>query len=119
MCKKILIWIWCFPQMLLGFVISRILKLEKNNDVYIWEHNGLSLGEFIFVRKNVSEEYIRHEKGHTKQSYILGWLYLIVIGVPSLIWNTCFERYRTKNNVSYYSFYTEKWADKLSGIERW
>lgn len=118
MIKKILVWIWCFPQMFVGFLIAKFGRLEKVDGVYIWRKNGLSLGEYIFVRKNSKKEYILHEKGHTKQSYILGWLYLIVIGIPSIVWNICFEGYRRKKGVSYYSFYTEKWADKLAGIER-
>lgn len=104
--------------MAIGFAICKIFKLKKSNGVYIWNYNGLSLGEYIFVRENACEQYINHERGHTKQSYILGWLYIFVIGIPSLIWNLFFEEYRKDKNISYYSFYTEKWADKLSGIER-
>ena len=55
-----------------------------------------------------------HELGHHKQSLILGPLYLIVIGIPSLIhawlWNP-------NSGKSYYDFYTEHWANKLSKIE--
>jgi hypothetical protein len=63
-------------------------------------------------------DYIAHEYGHTIQSHKLGLVYLLVIGLPSLIWAGCFEKYRKKHGVSYYSFYTEKWADKLGGVER-
>jgi hypothetical protein len=104
--------------MALGFLIAKFFGLKKQNGVYVWGNNGLSLGEYIFVKKNASEIYIMHEKGHTKQSYILGWLYLFVIGIPSIVWNVFFEKYRKKNKVDYYDFYTEKWADKLAGIER-
>ena len=116
--KKIFVWLWCFPQMFLGLLICKIGRFKKVNGIYIWNHNGLSLGEFIFVREKANEEYILHEKGHTKQSYILGWLYLPIIGLPSIVWNAFFDGYRKATGISYYDFYTEKWADKLAGIER-
>lgn len=104
--------------MLLGFLIAKITRAKKDNGVYRWSYNGLSLGTYIFVPMRAGEKTIKHEKGHTIQSYILGWLYLFVIGIPSIIWNACFEQYRKKNGIDYYSFYTEKWADKLGGVKR-
>ena len=59
-----------------------------------------------------------HEYGHTIQSNFLGPLFLIIIGLPSIIWAGCFDRYRRKHNISYYQFYTEKWADALGGVKR-
>lgn len=86
---------------------------------YTWKFkSGISLGEYIIVPKGSNEMYIRHEMGHTKQSYILGWFYLLVIGIPSIVWNSCFRRYRRDHNISYYSFYTEAWADRLGGVDR-
>lgn len=51
---------------------------------------------------------------------------MIVLGerkVNILAWVWCFPQQfigwlRKKYNISYYSFYTEKWADKLGGVER-
>ena len=57
-----------------------------------------------------------HEYGHSIQSKILGPLYLLVIGLPSIIWAGLFEKYRNKHKISYYSFFTEKWANKLVGL---
>ena len=62
-------------------------------------------------------ETTKHEYGHYQQSLRLGWLWIFVIGIPSLIWAGCFQKYRRKNKISYYSFYTEKWANKLGGVE--
>jgi hypothetical protein len=61
---------------------------------------------------------IKHEYGHAIQSRILGPLYLIIIGIPSIIWAALYGSIipRYKNN--YYRFYTEKWADKLMNIKR-
>ena len=57
---------------------------------------------------------VEHELGHTIQSKILGPLYLIVIGIPSITYcglRRAFPSLRKKN---YYNFYTERWANNLS-----
>ena len=59
-----------------------------------------------------------HEKGHRIQSKILGPFYLIVIGLPSLIWATLHSSVRRLGTIDYFSFYTEKWADRLGGVKR-
>ena len=117
---KLLKYIWCLPQLILGFIVMLVTRAKKDKrGLYIWNSNyGLSLDSFVFVNKNASENTIKHEQGHTKQSRILGPLYLFVIGIPSAVWCHFFEGYRKKNNISYYDFYCEKWADKLGGVER-
>lgn len=131
---------WELPQNALGAIVKKVCKAEpvmtyKDANVYFWRvAGGMSLGKYIFVpfdtdglmyydgSKYYSSDYaknlIKHEYGHTVQSKYLGWLYLLVIGAPSLIWANCFAKYREKNKISYYDFYTEKWADKLGGVER-
>lgn len=120
--KAILTWVWCFPQMLAGLVVKIATRTHKAGDCYHYlvRVGSVSLGTYIFLCPPhwYNKEVLRHEKGHTKQSYILGWLYVPIILIPSLIWCGCFEKYREKHNISYYAFYTEKWADKLSGIKR-
>ena len=123
---NIIQWTWCLPQNLLGLFVflitkSRGAKNEKYKDAFVthWKHSsGLSLGQFIFVPETTSHKTIQHEYGHTIQSNFLGPLFLIIIGLPSIIWAGCFDRYRIKHNISYYQFYTEKWADDLGGVKR-
>ena len=116
--------IWEVPQNIIGRIVLRATKAEymfsfNDANVFKWsKKSGVSLGEYIFVPDTASDTYIRHEYGHTVQSKYLGWVYLLVIGLPSLIWAGCFKSYRKKHNISYYTFYTEKWADKLGGVER-
>ncbi len=98
--------------------------------VYLWNNSGgMSLSNTIFLPKasfpvtlqpwkKWQKDYLLHEYGHTLQSRKLGWLYLFVIGLPSIIWAGCFDNYRKKHNKSYYSFYTERWADELGGVKR-
>lgn len=120
--KQILLWLWCLPQNLVGLLVMLFTKAKRVGDHYEFNvpFGSVSLGEFIFLCKGHSgnDEVLRHEKGHRTQSRMLGWLYLIVIALPSCIWAGCFGEYRKKKKRSYYSFYTEAWADKLAGITR-
>ena len=120
--NKFQLWTWCFPQMLLGFLVKIFTKARKVGDHYEWdiEVGSLSLGEYIFLCPGHygDEETLKHEFGHTIQSRRLGWLYLLVIALPSITWAGCFGWLREKYGISYYSFYTEKWADKLGGVVR-
>lgn len=115
---------WQGPQNLCGIIVRRIFNAEykmkyKDADVYVWKRaDGISLGHYIFVSDVADETTIKHEYGHTIQSKYLGCLYLLVIGLPSIIWAGCGKAYRKKHKVSYYSFYTERWADKLGEVTR-
>ena len=118
--------IWGLPQNLVGGIIYLVCACKKReHEIYrgrvmtLWGlGSGLSLGYFTFVSTYAGDNTKNHEFGHTLQSMLLGPLYLLVIGLPSLIWAACFEEYRRKNGISYYSLYTEKWADKWGGVER-
>jgi len=85
---------------------------------------GISLGAFIFIDEDIPKnrapesDFINHEYGHCLQSIILGPIYLLVIGLPSIIWAWLFESWRYKNRKSYYWLYTESWADRLGGVKR-
>ena len=48
----------------------------------------------------------------------LGWLYLFVIGIPSLAWAILYGTIIKPSTNGYYKFYTEKWADRLGNVER-
>ena len=122
---EILLFAWQLPQNLLGLLLVLLLRPE---DAYDFEgarlyyatrmRGGISLGRYIVVRsymQDLTGNYVRHELGHTKQSRMLGPLYLLVIGLPSLLWAAWWHEGR---NRSYYSFYTERWADALGGVNR-
>lgn len=119
------LWIWQLPQNLLGLLLISILKPE---DKYDFEgvtlcyatrmRGGISLGRYIIVRsylKDYKGNTEKHELGHSRQSKILGPFYLFVIGLPSILWAAWWNEDR---NRSYYSFYTEAWADNLGGVNR-
>ena len=121
--KKVILWIWCFPQMLAGLIVKLFTRADKDGDHYEFQitSGSVSLGEYIFLCPSHwgDERILKHEQGHSVQSRYLGWLYVPIILIPSLIWAGCFEWYRKKYNVSYYSFYTERWADRIRGINRY
>ena len=134
---KTLWFLWELPQNLLGFVLfqfysvgcqcmetpyggARILYSERMR-------GGVSLGRFIILpwryrtaygRGSYIEMTHRHEYGHTVQSRRLGWLYLIVIGLPSVTWAWAHSTFKRLREISYYDFYTEKNADQLGGVKR-
>ena len=122
--KKFLLVLWQLPQYILGYAIKIIIQAKAEYDykdakVYYWNNGGgMSLATNIFVHKSFDEKDIMHEYGHTLQSRYLGWLYLLVIGLPSLIWAGCFGKYRAKHGISYYAFYAERWANKLGGVDK-
>ena len=114
-------WTWGFLQSLLGLVVFLVCARDSHYRcrgavVTEWKNDsGLSLGMFIFVPKGSSERLLKHEYGHTIQSLMLGPLFLLIIGIPSFLWASlpvCRKRRREKK-ISYYSFYPERWADKL------
>ncbi len=122
---QILLYIWQLPQNVLGIVIKLFYKtdntlLYKDKTVRVCSKfpGGISLGNTLIVKKfpfnKQTWNTVKHEWGHSAQSKYLGPLYLIVIGIPSAIWALIYKE--TPN--SYYSFYTEKWADKLGNVKR-
>ena len=64
-------------------------------------------------REEMARRLLVHEYGHTIQSLLLGPLYLIIIGIPSASWANIpyFRNKRRKDKISYFSFFTEKWAN--------
>ena len=123
MMKRVLLYLWQLPQNIAGVLLTAILAGRFNefeNIPFFYSPNisgGISLGEYIIVGE-YNRDLLRHEYGHCIQSRILGWLYLPVVGIPSFLWNCIYGLFIDPNKVSYYSFYTERWADKLAGIER-
>lgn len=131
----ILQWSWGIIQNIVGLVMFLINinckhYYYKGTIVTVWnkEEYCMGIGMFIFISEkcpkdseqnlSLQETFERtrvHEYGHTIQSIILGPLFLLVIGIPSCMWANIpsMKQYRKNNRISYYSFYTEKWANCL------
>lgn len=120
----ILDWVWQLPQNLLGIIYRENIESvhypisnSDNYKVYLkWTQGAVTLGKYIFIYKEcVTLPYIiKHESGHVKQSKMLGPLYLLIIGIPSILWAAT-HRYILPEK-DYFWFYTEKWANKLAGL---
>jgi hypothetical protein len=119
---KYLLNILQFPQNIIGYIGYLFYQNNpqyKYNNITITYVKGvwgaITLGNHIFADDNYFQdiEIIKHEFGHILQSKKLLFLFIPMIGIPSLIWAGCFKNFRVKHNISYYWFYTEKWANKL------
>ena len=132
---KALLLIWELPQNIVGafyfiihgvFAKTFIIDDGDSFEMYSDKQKGaVSLGVFRVYKSEYygnAAQLVKltrmHEKGHRIQSKILGPLYLIVIGIPSIIWAALHSSVRRLRTVDYFSFYTEKWADRLSNVKR-
>ena len=126
---------WGLLQSLLGLFVFLVNFRSSHYSYYgaiVTEWNlksSVSLGCFIFITKepyfydklkddftkaDLSSRLLVHEYGHTIQSLILGPVYLIVMGIPSTLWGFLpVAQKKRKQGVSYFSFFTEKWANRL------
>lgn len=121
-------WLWQLPQNLLAIFLTGVLypfmskgtiKLGNRvmyNSIF---PSSFSLGDYIFMTLDSNDITLLHECGHSRQSDLLGPLYLVVIGIPSvlhcMVHYVCYKIGITWN---YYSFYTESWANELVGIKK-
>jgi len=93
---------WELPQTLTG-IATAFLFSHKNNKVS--QHKGItfiespsfpgggvSLGNYIFTGQSPEQSLLEHEYGHTKQSRVLGPLYLPLVGLPSVLWATLYSK---------------------------
>lgn len=113
--------LWQLPQNIIALIMlpflgkKTLIRFENYTWIFACErmNGGISLGNFIFVSPQSNKETsIRHELGHVMQSHILGWAYLFIIGIPSLLWAAFSPRSKC-----YYSFFTESWANELAGLK--
>lgn len=114
--KDIIKTIWQLPQILVGIIVLMCYR-SKVRDIYPVLDGvivvsiddfpgGVCFGDLILINTLGSNKTYLHELGHSKQSKYLGPLYLLVIGLPSLIHNLIYKLCGKRWN--YYSFYTEK-----------
>ena len=124
--RNLILFIWQLPQHIValiyfGYLVMMCKDLGVDSRykqaivIPCIMRGAVTLGNYVFVGLNSEyKKTIKHELGHTIQSKILGPLYLIVIGIPSITYcglRRLFPSLRKKN---YYDFYTERWANNLS-----
>ena len=124
--RNLILFIWQLPQHIVALIYFGYLvmmckdlgvdsRYKQATVIPCIMRGAVTLGNYVFVGLNSDyRETVKHELGHTIQSKILGPLYLIVIGIPSITYcglRRIFPSLRKKN---YYNFYTEKIANYLS-----
>ena len=124
--RNLILFIWQLPQHLLAIIYFGYLvmmckdlgidsRYKQAIVIPCVMRGAVTLGNYVFVGLNSEyKETVKHELGHTIQSKILGPLYLIVIGIPSITYcglRRIFSSLRKKN---YYDFFSEKSANNLS-----
>jgi hypothetical protein len=130
-------WLEIIPDNTLGFIqdleqyhgvkIYVVTKESHDKHWFLKDVNSHSSGKYICVVYNrnlaVFEQLVKHELGHSFQSKDLGWLYLSVVGIPSVlrnVWNKLAHKRWTEKERSnwYYSSWPENDADKRGGVVR-
>ena len=127
---------WEAPQTLLGVAMlgaeaarKRIVKVEVEDGRLVVQSKGtgVSLGHIVFWTlecnrwHELDERNRAHELGHCGQSRMLGWLYLPLVGLPSIsraAYALIYREVTGKPWTRYYEGYPEKWADHIGGVCR-
>ncbi len=127
---------WEAPQTALGIAMlaaeavrKRIVQIEVEDGRLVVESTGtgISLGHLVFWSRENSRWHdldLRnraHELGHTRQSRLLGWLYLPVVGLPSISragYALVYREVTGRQWTRYYEGFPERWADRLGGVDR-
>lgn len=130
--KIAIVWVlgytWEILQTIVGLIVwgvnlKRVESVSHMGWAVVVRLNGImwgvSLGRIIIVSDRSTEKTVMHELGHSKQSLMLGVLYLFIVGIPSGLRSLKFRRKtKDKKGRGYYEAFPENWADKLGGVKR-
>lgn len=134
--RRGLSWAWEAPQTVLGAVMlgaeavrGRVVDIEIEDGRLVVESvgTGISLGHIVFWSRENSRwndldvRNRAHELGHTQQSRMLGWLYLPLVGLPSIsraAYALIYREVTGRQWTRYYEGFPENWADRLGGVTR-
>lgn len=122
--------IWQLPQTILGLIALAIFgkhvcyynECAKVKVIRVDKRDFLgnaccSFGPIILTTTNCDENTLRHETGHSVQSIYYGPLFLLIVGLPSIIlfWR---KRLQNKSSSWYYEHFPENQAEKLGHTKR-
>lgn len=118
--------IWESPQLILGAIVKLIYAEHGLREEETYKHgvcqiqnwgmtSGVSLGWFQFTHPSAGKDTVSHEVGHSVQSVMLGPLYLLTVGLCSGIHALLYKYTNIYKGKSYYDYWCEAWANKLSG----
>ena len=118
--------IWQLPQAWLSMALRPLLQSKpaaafRGIPVQVFRSSTISslgLGVAILVNAdNPDPNLLAHEFGHCRQSRMLGWAYLPLVGLPSLVFNLL-SRVSPKIRAGYYQRFPENWTDRLGAVNR-
>lgn len=124
--RNLILFIWQLPQHIValiyfGYLVMMCKDLGVDSRykqaivIPCVMRGAVTLGNYVFVGLNSEyKKTVKHELGHTIQSKILGPLYLIVIGIPSITYCGLRRMFPSLRKKNYYNFYTERTANYLS-----
>jgi hypothetical protein len=144
----VLLVLWTLPQTVLGLIVFGGVKVLWGDGVticFLWKSPlyrgrgafvgwlsvaravsvvvrrrfGVSLGLVVFSTYGTITSR-HHELGHYVQSNLFGPLYLLLVGLPSVVLNLLsrFFGADSKFTRNYYNRYPENWADLLGKVHR-
>lgn len=126
---NILLFPWLITQWIPGLIFLAIfhnaeiytnkeakITVIKVNKGHLFGNACFSSGPIIFVTPECSENTIKHETGHSVQSLMFGWLFHIIVSLPSvcLFW---YKRLTNKDQKFYHSHWPESHADKCGHVD--
>lgn len=119
----ILLFVWQILQNVSGLLMWLYFKFRGHVETIVknkysrvyksrYMRGGISLGCFAFVSDISAERptMVLHEQGHMWDSKVMGPLYLVIVGVPSIL-NAIFHFTKC-----YYFWPPEVWANKHAGV---
>ena len=124
--RNLILFIWQLPQHIValiyfGYLVMMCKDLGVDSRykqaivIPCVMRGAITLGNYVFVGLNSEyKETVKHELGHTIQSKILGPLYLIIIGIPSITYCSLRRMFPSLRKKNYYDFFSEKSANYLS-----
>jgi len=113
--KTFFLVLWQLPQYVLGLVLLLFVRPFKDSKegISYWYHprfpGGISLGSIIIVRCSPDVRLVKHEHGHSRQSLMFGPLYLLVVGLPSIL--------TAGLGIRWPGGWPEAQADRLGGVD--
>lgn len=139
--KAVIAYLWQIPQIFVGLILLGLLKLIYRQKVLIYKLHlqkpwdwctcylvrsplpiGVSFGPLIFGDKEYLSLQMNHELGHSMQSLMLGWFYLVIVGIPSVTMNiisaVLYLNGKEDFAKNYYNRWPESWADTLGNVKR-
>ena len=123
---SLILHLWQFPQCFVGICVILFYIITKKEIRYKdgiavvreFPAGGVSLGEYIIIHQSCDDEETRkHEMGHRRQSRMLGPLYLLIVGLPSVCLCLLAKKSRTIS-ANYYHHFPENWANRLGGVKK-